>query len=173
MNLDEPPFAKKPAPGASNQQVQTDTDSVQEVDLNPDEQVIYDKLMKAAYGIMGDEKSFPELEKMIELDPHKAIVDATLTIIERIEQDHGVQDPEILLVMAEEIVPALADLALEKGTDIPEEELEQVITIAIAQWMKANPDRVDQEGMTQVGNAATQAIQGAAPAVAPAPVQGA
>lgn len=168
--LDEPPFAKRAMPGAQQpdaaMQQQAagveDPDAVQEEDAAPEEQATYDELMRHAYAVMADEKAFPQLEKMLETDPVNAITDATVTIIERIEQDKGEQDTDMLQAIAAEIIPNLAELAEEKGADIPEDQLEQAYAAAIGKWSAAHPDRVDQQGMEAIGNATLNAVQGQA-----------
>lgn len=159
--LDAPPFAKKVMPGAAQQsQPIDDIDAIGEEQAGPEEQAQRDQLMKHAYAIMADEKAFPELEKMLQVDPENAIADATLTIVERVEKDLGEQDPDMLQSLAEEIVPELAELATGMGVDIPEDRLEMITADAIAKWVKAHPDRIDQQGMQAIGNATMQAVGG-------------
>lgn len=176
--LDKPPFKQRPMPGSSQQTqampqgagaVEEDIDSVPEEDAGQDEQAIYDTLMKTAYAAMADEKTFPMLADMIRNDPKSAIVDATLTIIEKVEQEHGPQNTDILQGVAEEVIESLADLAEEQGAVIEDAELEQIAATAIGSWVKQHPDRVDQQGLQSVGNAALQATKGAAPPQQAAP----
>lgn len=154
-----PPFAKKPMPGATDQAVEEDIDAIQEDQASPEEQEQYNVLMKLAYEIMAREKPFDLLTKMIEQDPLQALADATLSIIDTIEKEQGQQDPDMLQALAEEIIPNLAELAEELGHDIPEDQLEQVATTAITQWMKANPDRVDQDAVDAISSVASPVLQ--------------
>jgi hypothetical protein len=161
--LDNPPFAKRQAPGATQQsqpQPMEETDpEVTEVAATPDEEAQREKVMRHAYSVMADEKAFPELQKMIEADPLNAIADATVTIIERVEQDMGEQDPDILEDVASEIIPNLAELAKQQtGVDIPEDQQEQALAVAIGKWAKAHPERVDQDGLQKMGEASSQAL---------------
>lgn len=158
-SLNEPPFEKKPQPGATNQKVMADTDQTEETPASKEEQALYDELMEYAYEIMAEEGGFGRLQKMLEQNPEQAIVDATLTIIERIEKDKGQQDTDMLQALAEEIIPNLAELAEEMGVDIPEDRLEQITAEAIGQWAKAHPDRIDQQTMGDIGTASTAALQ--------------
>jgi hypothetical protein len=150
--LNSPPFPKKQAaPVEPQNDVTTDEDAIEEIPAEEDEQALRDELMKHAYGVMSDPKVFPNLEKMLSVDTANSMVQATLTIIERVERDKGKQDPELLLSLVEEIVPELDDLASDEGNGLPEEELEQVVGSVVGLWSRANPDRVDQEGLTNLG----------------------
>lgn len=149
-----------------------DDDLTEEIPMTPEEQKVRDKLMRHCYKLMADAKAFPSLEKMLQRDPLNAIADATVTIIERLEKDLGEQDPEILLDLLSEIIPQLAELAAGMGTDIPEDQLEQVAALAIGKWSEAHPERVDREGLGTMGQATMQALgTGAQPAQQPAPQQ--
>lgn len=158
--LDQPPFAQRQMPGMTGQQAAPaeDIDSIQEEAATPEEQALRDELMRHAYKVMANKKAFPKLEKMLKADPHNAIADAAVAVIERVEEDKGPQDVDILQSLAEEIIPALADLALAEGVDIPEDELEQVAAVAVSRWSQAHPDRVDVKGMTTIGGAAMESM---------------
>lgn len=108
-------------------------------------------------------KTFDSLVTLIRAgksDPSKAIAQAAVGIVDRMEQDTGPIDDENLQKVGMAVVAELLDLAVNAGV-IQQEQIDEQMIVktageAFGAWMKKHPDRVDQEAMKSM----TQSPQG-------------
>jgi len=98
-------------------------------------------------------------------DPVKNVGSLALQMLGTMEAEHGKLEEEVAMAILETAVEQMVDLVESEDSSINlnDDQMAEAFSIAITDWTRANPSRVDNEAMTGFASAAAPAQTGGRP----------
>lgn len=119
---------------------------LQEVQASPEEQSLFNNVVKEAMGLLYQKGFQPMVEMIQTYGPERfdeAIALAVVTALNRVEERHGPQDEEIIEGAMEHLIEIISN-DMEQGGVIPElteHMLGEALAAASHQWVQNHPSR--------------------------------